>query len=328
MFSDALSKLLYNNNGLYQTLTEYLKITGRSRGREHFISNMINDYARATSKLSYYKNQQGLQQIARLSQDMEKQEDWFKISMWVSALVLLISYYLIHTRVVKRLRKLTTALHESMQEKKDAPLAKHGDEIDELEQALSLFSHTINEQNKKLQNLSLTDSLTDIANRRAFDLRLQQELNIAQRQNWCLSAMLIDVDYFKYYNDHYGHAAGDKTLQKTAKLIENAIRRSQDFVGRYGGEEFVVILPDTDQSGAEQIANDMLQAIEAAGIEHLSSKRSDVVTFSIGIETLQSNCHLNADTLMRRVDTALYYSKQNGRFKYTHYNQIKNLYDM
>lgn len=326
--ANSLSQLLYGNSGLYHELTAYLKIAGKSRGREHFISNMINDYARTTSKLSYYKNQQGLQQIAQLSQDMESQEKWFKISAIVSAFTLLLSYYLIHSRVVKRLRKLTATLHKSLPKEKWYQNPTQGDEIDELEHALYLFSHTINQQNKKLHTLSLTDGLTKIANRRAFDIRIQQELSLAQRHRWQLSAMLIDVDYFKYYNDHYGHAAGDKTLQKTAEIIQSAIRRTQDFVGRYGGEEFVVILPDTDQLGAEQIAQNMLKAIETANIEHKGSKVKEIVTFSIGIATYQLDSELDADHIMRRVDAALYYSKQNGRFKYTHYDDIKNLYDM
>jgi diguanylate cyclase (GGDEF)-like protein len=166
--------------------------------------------------------------------------------------------------------------------------------------------------------LSLTreatiDGLTQIANRRAFDQRLEKEWQRLARENLPMSLLLCDVDFFKRYNDRYGHPAGDDCLRAVAKAIESCIRRPADLAARYGGEEFAVILPNTEQNGAIFVANKISEAVAALDILHDASYVKDRVSLSIGISTAQPKHKTEPRKLIESTDKALYLAKSEGR---------------
>jgi len=166
--------------------------------------------------------------------------------------------------------------------------------------------------NKKLKNLSEIDPLTKIANRRSYKNRLAYEIASSKRNANPLAQLMIDIDYFKAYNDHYGHDSGDVTLRRVAESIDNSLLRETDFSARFGGEEFVVLLPDTNERNAYNIAERIRLGIKALGIKHNKSKVKSYVTVSVGIASLSGES-LNENDLLKNADTALYEAKRSGR---------------
>jgi diguanylate cyclase (GGDEF)-like protein len=311
--------ILSDPENLAEQQANYLRIIGRTRGREHFIHNMISDYSNITNQQSLveYNNLNG--KIASLAQGMTTQKIWF-ICGFILLSTMIIATLGLYSYAVKRLRTLTQKIN--LMTKGSNNLPSNRDEIDELFQAFDEFSNTINTQTRRLESLSLTDSLTNIANRRAFDQRLLVELSSDKSSRYDLSILLIDVDYFKQYNDTYGHISGDEALQKIASSLESIINKETDLLARYGGEEFVVILPNKSAKQAEEIAQQMKQVIELINIEHKTSKIADAITVSIGIVTRVKNGKTDTDTLMKNADIALYHSKAQGRDQATHIDNI------
>ncbi|MCL2203332.1 MAG: GGDEF domain-containing protein [Defluviitaleaceae bacterium] len=161
------------------------------------------------------------------------------------------------------------------------------------------------------------DALTGIYNRRFLEDSLQRVIESQARASGMLSVMMLDIDYFKNYNDTYGHNEGDNCLSVAAQAIADNLLRPDDFVARYGGEEFVVILPGSDESGARVMANRIIKAIRALNIPHISSEVAEHITVSVGITTgAACKSHSGAD-YVKRSDEALYRSKQSGRNRYT-----------
>ncbi len=167
--------------------------------------------------------------------------------------------------------------------------------------------------NQKLKRLSNVDGLTRIANRRRFNEYLSNEWNRLQREKSNLSLILCDIDYFKFYNDTYGHQAGDQCLRTIAETINNQPQRPADLAARYGGEEFTVILPNTDLEGAKCIAEKIRTAVHSLQIDHSASKIDDYVTLSLGVSSLKPDQHLSYETLISMADMALYQAKEMGR---------------
>ncbi len=166
---------------------------------------------------------------------------------------------------------------------------------------------------EQLKLIASMDGLTGIANRRHFDTTLDLEWRRAMRSAKPLSLIIVDVDYFKNYNDVYGHLAGDSCLQKIALTIRDSLRRAGNFVARYGGEEFIVILPDTNAEGAYLFAESLREKIENLNIEHKDSKVGKNVTVSLGVSTTVPNKDSTQDELISIADKALYKAKQGGR---------------
>lgn len=164
-----------------------------------------------------------------------------------------------------------------------------------------------------LENLSATDGLTGIPNRRQFDETFDREWQRARRNHTSLSLILMDIDLFKDYNDHYGHLAGDDCLRQLARVLAECIRRPTDLIARYGGEEFACLLPDTDVKGAAWLGNQMLEKVNALHVPHAHSAVADHVTLSLGAATLIPVVGQPAFELIRRADECLYASKRHGR---------------
>lgn len=165
----------------------------------------------------------------------------------------------------------------------------------------------------KLNKLATIDSLTKVYNRQSFDFHLTHEWSRCDRTQEPLSLILCDVDYFKLYNDFYGHQAGDNCLQKVASIMDTIVKRSSDFLARYGGEEFAIILPNTPPEGALVVANAIKEEIENANIPHQKSKVSQYITMSLGISTIIPSVNHSPDDLLKSADNALYQAKNNGR---------------
>lgn len=167
--------------------------------------------------------------------------------------------------------------------------------------------------NQELQRLVHIDGLTQVANRRCFDSHLEQEWQRSIREQMPLALILCDVDFFKRYNDTYGHQRGDLCLQLVARAICDRVNRSSDLVARYGGEEFAVILPNTDAWGAMQVAKNLQAAIAQLQIPHAGSEVSAWVSLSLGIACLVPAVHRTTEQLIQWADQALYDAKSQGR---------------
>jgi diguanylate cyclase (GGDEF)-like protein len=192
--------------------------------------------------------------------------------------------------------------HAAVRAKEEALQAKN-----DLESAYE----QLQKNEERIRELMLTDSLTAVANRRYLDERLAHEMRRMERYGFCFSIIMTDLDFFKRFNDTYGHTAGDAVLVTFAKVLQDNVR-STDFVARFGGEEFVVLLPETDEAGAVHFAERIRKAMEQTRIEGID----EVITASFGVTTVSNTEPLIA--VLKRVDRALYQSKQNGRNQVTY----------
>jgi two-component system chemotaxis family response regulator WspR len=179
--------------------------------------------------------------------------------------------------------------------------------------ALQESQRRLAEANSALEKLSALDGLTGIANRRRFDQELKSNWYRAIRQSTSISLIMIDIDFFKLYNDYYGHQQGDDCLKQVAMILEKTASRETDLVARYGGEEFGVILPETGQKGALELAEQMRHNIEETNIDHVVSEISDHITISIGVATAVPEQNSNPESLVSFADQGLYQAKEDGR---------------
>ncbi|MGK7897656.1 MAG: diguanylate cyclase [Xenococcus sp. (in: cyanobacteria)] len=173
--------------------------------------------------------------------------------------------------------------------------------------------NALRQANQELHRLATIDNLTQIPNRRQFDQCIEREWRRLTREKAPLSLILLDIDYFKRYNDSKGHQAGDNCLKKIAKAIANSVRRPADLAARYGGEEFAVVLPNTNLEGAIHIANKIKIAVKNLNLEHPLSDVSEIVTTSQGISSTIPSTETSLESLIYDADIALYEAKIQGR---------------
>ena len=204
------------------------------------------------------------------------------------------------TRCFEKLQMLNDA--KKTNEKLKKSVIKH----QELEKSLRA-------SNKQLELLSTLDGLTGIANRRTFEKFLEREWKSSMRHTQPATAIMMDIDFFKLYNDTYGHQAGDDCLKKVARTIEKSLRRPGDLVARYGGEEFVAILSDTSQKGAFSLAEKVRASVEALEIPHQASPVNKFVTISLGVASRVPERGDASSILISEADQSLYKAKQEGR---------------
>jgi diguanylate cyclase (GGDEF)-like protein len=175
---------------------------------------------------------------------------------------------------------------------------------------------TVKRQRDALRALILTDALTGVANRRAFDERLDAEWRRCGRAGLPVALILVDIDHFKLYNDHYGHQAGDATLVQFATAMRRAAARTQDLVARYGGEEFAILLPQLDGRGATGVAHRLMTELEQMAIPHAASPTASRLTASMGIACMVPGEHSVPADLIQVADALLYQAKAEGRNRY------------
>jgi diguanylate cyclase (GGDEF)-like protein len=188
--------------------------------------------------------------------------------------------------------------------------------IETMRSRLLEVSRDLASANRELQRLSRQDGLTGIANRRYFDSYLSTELRRAARDRRPLSLILSDVDYFKAFNDFYGHQAGDGCLRQVAAALSSAGRRPADLAARYGGEEFALVLPGTVQDGAVDVARTVNAVVASLAISHARSEVSRKVTLSQGVVSVTPEKDTSPEELIQWADQALYQAKQQGRDRY------------
>ena len=169
---------------------------------------------------------------------------------------------------------------------------------------------------KEVEQLSFQDGLTGIANRRMFDLTLDKEWKRAQRDRSPLSLIMFDIDSFKQHNDYYGHQQGDECLKQVAKALCGVTKRAIDLTGRYGGEEFVLLLPETNEIQAVQVAEKCFSTVKHQNLPHEPSTVSDMVTVSAGVSTIIPLEESQSSTLIETADKLLYQAKQKGRNRF------------
>ena len=189
--------------------------------------------------------------------------------------------------------------------------------LEDLEIQVKERTAQLETSNRKLEKLSNIDGLTGLSNRRHFDNRLAEECSRQNRNDIPLSFILCDIDYFKKYNDTYGHAAGDSCLIQIAKVLNRSINREIDVAARYGGEEFAIILPNVDEEGAMVVAERILDKVRDLKIPHESSSVSNSVSISMGVTTVHGNNRVVPLDIITSSDSALYESKKNGRNRIT-----------
>ncbi|WP_455209058.1 diguanylate cyclase [Kaarinaea lacus] len=193
-------------------------------------------------------------------------------------------------------------------------------ERDEAFRKLGELQKELQRSNAELQKLTCMDGLTCIANRRRFDDFIRKECLRSARDETTISLILIDIDYFKLYNDNYGHLKGDECLQQVASTLQKAVQRPADLVARYGGEEFAVVLPSTDAVGAIKIADSLRHAVEALELPHAYSPLTNIITISMGIACKVANEKTSPADLIEMADEALYEAKNAGRNQSKVYN--------
>jgi diguanylate cyclase (GGDEF)-like protein len=185
--------------------------------------------------------------------------------------------------------------------------------IDDMRRRLIKVSAELTAANEALERMSRQDGLTGVANRRFLDAHLACELARARRTRKELSLVLCDLDFFKPYNDHYGHPAGDESLRQVAQALRSVCRRPADLAARYGGEEFALVLPETSLEGAKQVAEHVRDAVRRLNIRHEHSSVAKHLTLSLGVASLLPARHTKVDRLIAIADQALYQAKKLGR---------------
>jgi diguanylate cyclase (GGDEF)-like protein len=185
--------------------------------------------------------------------------------------------------------------------------------IMQMRYSLLVVSRKLAAANQELQRLSSLDGLTGISNRRQFDETLDREWRRAVRGRHGLTLIFGDVDFFKQYNDVYGHQAGDECLKSVARLLGTQAKRPGDLIARYGGEEFAAILPDTDGKGAILVGESMRRSVEREAILHSGSSVAQVVTISVGVAVAAPKRGSTYANLVQAADRALYAAKEQGR---------------
>jgi diguanylate cyclase (GGDEF)-like protein len=189
---------------------------------------------------------------------------------------------------------------------------------------LVFLAHTLRMRARSeaaVEHLATTDALTELHNRRAFDQTYTQEFERIRALGASISVLFVDVDNFKLYNDHYGHVAGDRALQAVARALRSCVKRSSDFVCRYGGEEFVVVLPDNDRAAAMAMAEKIRMTVHQLALAHAATEIG-FLTCSIGIATVDGADPLYSENLLENADRALYAAKRAGRNRAVHFDSI------
>jgi hemerythrin len=221
-----------------------------------------------------------------------------------------------HDRATRALIQLVGKLYQVLT-LQNTELAKANARLEERVQQrtaeLAQSNAELREANERLELFSQTDGLLQIANRGYFDKRLVEACSDAFRSRSPLGLLMIDVDFFKRYNDHYGHQAGDACLKLIAATVSGAMLRGTDLLARYGGEELVVILPDTDWQGTQQVAERVLDAVTALALPHAHSDVAGHVTVSIGGTSRIPSYGTAGEALLTEADAALYRAKEAGR---------------
>ena len=214
--------------------------------------------------------------------------------------------------LLRAMRNLYLVLSDQNRDLAEATL-QLSEKVAERTLELSEANQALSDANRQLELLSRTDGLLNIANRRYFDERLEEELHRAAREQEPLALLLIDVDHFKKYNDTYGHQAGDRCLREIAAAAHSVVSRPADLLARYGGEELGILLPNTELDGANVLARNVCAKVAALQIPHSTSTVTPYITVSVGVAAMLPDRQADSDRLVFAADRALYSAKKGGR---------------
>jgi diguanylate cyclase (GGDEF)-like protein len=248
---------------------------------------------------------------------------FFLLATALGVISLIISLYSMQISIIRPIKNLIQYIANIRDDKDyiNAPLEHRKDEIGVIAQEFNLLLEKLNKTNEVLLTSARIDTLTGLANRLDIKERFEQEKNVAIREGVPLNILMLDIDYFKNYNDTYGHVKGDAALALVAQAIKGSSIRSVDYFARYGGEEFLAILPRASEEGTALIAQRILENIENLNIEHTSSLlEKKILSVSIGCLSVVAKNEDTQEYLINMADEALYKAKQNGRNRYYVYN--------
>jgi len=233
-------------------------------------------------------------------------------------LIVFFDIWLLYRFLLSPLVKITRNIDQMNDNKTNVHIEATGlREFQHLAMAFNNMFETVRSHTHQLEILSLTDGLTNIANRRSFDETLNREWRICNREHLAVSLLYIDIDLLKNYNDYYGHQSGDDGLKKIARIIDQNARRPTDLAARYGGEEFVLLLSNTDSESATRVAKNLIHEVNQARYPHEKSDVTNHITLSIGIATLIPSDKISHEHLIKLADKALYRAKHEGRNRIT-----------
>ncbi|NQY94304.1 MAG: GGDEF domain-containing protein [Campylobacteraceae bacterium] len=307
------------NDGLLELRLEQLRISGRAIGHGNFVNNLIYDFSRELEFQAIKYTESVILNTKNNQKKAKEQIDLMIIYFIVIFFILIAILYYINKIIIKRLVTLNQNVQQKISGEHITLSDKRNDEISHITYSINYFSKKVYVQKKQLERLSLSDALTGIPNRRAFDIKLINEISLIKRTNYSMSILMIDVDFFKLYNDYYGHQMGDDCLQKIGKSLKSIAKRDLDLVARYGGEEFVCILSNCSEKNAKRVAQNILEKIQALKILHQKSDCSKYISVSIGLNTVSKNDNLLSKVIIEKADKSLYKAKQLGRNQFVVY---------
>lgn len=280
------------------------------------------------SRLHTLKGEEGILSEITLSRNFIKESErlidyFFVFSSILGLFSLIVSFYLIRKEIVFPLNALvkhiinvredSTYTHNELESK-----------TDEIGIVAKEFNHlllSVKETNDRLKRIALSDTLTGLGNRMDLESHLESERRFSYREHKEFSILMLDIDYFKKYNDTYGHVKGDEVLIRVADTIKRFGLRPHDYVARYGGEEFIILLPETSTEGSSVVAERILSSVEELGIEHSSSELDKkIISVSIGCVSLIAKKEDTHEFLINKADEALYMAKKSGRDRYYIYS--------
>ena len=251
-------------------------------------------------------------ELSGLSMQTLEYSLYFALGIFVLILALFICFvHLWVTQPLRRLNDYVTHVRHAEDFVAEPPLGR--DEIGHLARAFTSLLDELILKQRELRRLSQEDGLTQVANRRRFNESWPSVVATAQQLALPLSLIMIDVDYFKRYNDYYGHLRGDEALRQVARCLQQLVNQQSDLVARYGGEEFVVYLQGCDLPHACQIAEAMCVQVRQMAIPHVTSGCATVLTLSCGVSGCEPTALCDAERLLRQADQALYLAKERGR---------------
>ncbi|WP_394223673.1 diguanylate cyclase [Alteromonas gracilis] len=308
----VLEEGVLGQEGMIDKQANVMRTRGRSRGRGSFVEHLAQEVA---SNIEFRASSitKGTSEYA--SSTNKAVSEQITLSLGLSLVVMTICcaiIFYIYKRIILRLIALTNMVETNSDE---VASFEGSDEISRLAKTFALYFERVKSQETELIRLSLSDPLTNIPNRRAFEMEMEKAIALSKRYGWSLTMVILDIDNFKSYNDNYGHLKGDECLKAVAEGLNEVITRNTDFCARYGGEEFVAILPNTDAVGAKVKAEEIRETIEGLGIEHVKSSISGVVTASLGVATFNFENRKNwtLTSILNTADKALYDAKTEGR---------------
>jgi diguanylate cyclase (GGDEF)-like protein len=231
-----------------------------------------------------------------------------------AAIALLLAYLVLMRFLIRPVQRMCANIYRALDTTELPPVSTRGlSEFHQLALSFNRLMEDVHRNRSNLENLSLTDELTQLANRRAFNSMLEREWARSCRYELEISLLLIDIDYFKKYNDHYGHQAGDQVLRQVAEVLRKTVQRREDLAARYGGEEFAIVLATTGLDSALVLAERVRRGVEELAIPHAGSEVADCLTLSIGVASCTPLGSGESGCFVECADRALYRAKEAGR---------------